>query len=300
MPNDDADPVVRVPQRAAETSPLLEFLDKAEEALKKASRKRQRLNARPIADTLFVYDSDEADETEAIEAFARIRYGVANPIAVSSWDEAIAEMAKYKQVRRLVLFTHGTPGRLMIGADLLSGDELAVRLKKAILTVTESVSFEGCSTMRDPAPMARAARAVQAPSAIGYTWWHYLLMKGYTLPKNGTVDAGSAKRIKSFFAKNRRFLIRPLRGGRKQIEKASELITELERRAKDGKAVLKVFTEVMRDGSGPPSRVKGDRARRSARKVVLGSPADVDKFKQQDLHTRPHIVKLRVSGVLSD
>lgn len=139
------------------------------DVLSPKSRKKQDKKAKPKVTTLFIYDKTMNENAIAIQ---KSFYEKAKTVAIETWGDLQSTLSRYSEIGTLVIYTHSTPGNLVIGGRSPPESQQGEQLGKTGVTVTKEIFFEGCSIMGRPKKVAELVSNIAAPSASA---------KGYTL-----------------------------------------------------------------------------------------------------------------------
>lgn len=118
---------------------------------------------------LVIYD--KSMEKDHVDALIASSYHGAERKAVSSFKNLQEVLSKYAEVETLVIFTHSTPGSLLLGDTAPTVSDQQAFFTGSGVRVTKEVRFEGCSIMKNPTDTSRIVSGITAKGVrvTGYT-----------------------------------------------------------------------------------------------------------------------------------
>jgi hypothetical protein len=126
-----------------------------------------------MAAKLFLFDSEFADSAKKVAPeIAKIwNIELKQQKGVNALDVLAKEIGQYKELDELVLYFHGIPGGIIIGATGYGLSDAAISKAFAnTKTKIEHIRFEGCHVGEAPDEMAAFGRLFSAQDVSGYTW----------------------------------------------------------------------------------------------------------------------------------
>lgn len=157
-------------------------------------KQTQNAKAKPTIEKLFIYATDVGKDEDGNRSklFAeRIRnayYPNAKMESVDDWNQLVAVLSRYSEIKSLILFTHSIPGELLIGGEAPTKEDQQRRLASTGVKVTQGIFLEGCSSMKDPitASFIFSAIAGQTTQLQGYTYFGLANDVTVEIPKDAT------------------------------------------------------------------------------------------------------------------
>ncbi len=223
--NDDDHPAVSRPREALRSDAVLLAQVTNNDAITKGKPGKKKSVSRKQRNLLFLFAPKNNKEKRQQKKYAKLRYGVSNPIKVDSWQDVEKTLKKYSLVSHLVIFTHGTEGHLDIGGDIRKGDEIQPFFRGTGAKATR-VTIEGCMFGRDPLQMAHLGKGLKAKKVIAFTWWHFTLQKSYGPATASPLDPNDVADFKANFFPD--YHVRKSSGKHSQISDVDKLIEKLE------------------------------------------------------------------------
>lgn len=226
---DDDHPAVSRPRAALRSDAILLAQVTDNDQITKSKPGKRKSASRVQATLLFLFAPKNGKEKHEQVKYAKLRYGVSNPIKVDSWSDVEGTLKKYSKIGHLVIFTHGSEGYLDIGGVIRKGDEIEKDFQNTGTTANK-VTIEGCMFGRSPLQMAHLGRGLKAKKVVAFTWWHYTLLKSYGPATAVPIEEDDIADLKANFFPD--YLVRKSSGAHVQTSDGNKLVKRLEHKSK--------------------------------------------------------------------
>lgn len=150
-------------------------------------------SSQPSLNTLFVYDKTDTSFAPFAKHLAKAYYPGAKLEAITSVRNLAAILSKYSVINTLVIFTHSTPGSLLINGVIKTSTFVNAELAKSHVKINSQIVFEGCEIMIDPIDTCKMIASIAGSNVkvIGYSY--YTITQIISFDFSGTSNANSVQ-----------------------------------------------------------------------------------------------------------